>query len=38
MQADGKYIMSIPTDLNGDESLDFVDAQQTILENLAESY
>ena len=38
MQADGKYIMSIPTDLNGDESLDFIDAQQTILENLAESY
>ena len=38
MQADGKYIMSIPTDLDGDESLDFIDAQQTILENLAESY
>ena len=38
MQADGKYIMSIPIDQNGDESLNFIDAQQTILENLAESY
>ena len=38
MQPDGEYILSIPSDLDENGNLNEINAQQTLLENLSESF
>ena len=38
MQPDGEYILSIPSDLDENGNLNEINAQQSLLENLSESF